>query len=313
MKIGFIFIFLVFFAACGVKNNVKFDKPVNDISEKEMTETESFNFDELEEVYDNLNYDKEISKYVDKLDGNFRIVRFRYFVVFSNLEDRLTYPVIDNDIRHTVDAMIDNYIEKRPDGVTAVFLFRDMDSYKNFAMKEFDIEESDLSPYGFYKISKNVILVRYVSWKGSVAHEVTHAMLQNDFPEIPSWFNEAFAALHEKATYENKKLVANFSWRILSLRRAFDEDTYYSLRHLMNTSDDEMYSEKSSFYYAQGQYALMLLQQKGLMEDYYKNFRDTYSKDPTGARQFEKLTGASIEKYDTELIEYIKSFKQDFK
>ncbi len=312
MKISILYIFLILFSACDVKNNVKFDKPVNDVNEKVIIETPSLNFDELEEAYDNLNYDNAISDYTNRLDGNFRVVRFRYFVVFSNLEDRLTYPIIDNDIRHTIDAMIDNYIIKRPDDVTAVFLFRDMDSYKSFAMKEFGIEESDLSPYGFYKISKKVILVRYASWKGSVSHEVTHAMLQNDFPEIPSWFNEGFAALHEKANYDNGNLTANFSWRILALRRAFDENTYYSLRHLMNTKDDEMYSPRSSFYYAQAQYALMLLQQKGLLEEYYKTFRDTYSKDHTGIKQFEKLTGMSIEKYEEELIEYIKSFKQEF-
>lgn len=295
-----------------MKNNVKFDKPVTDDIEKRKTGEATYNFDELEEAYDNLNYDDVISEYSKKLEGNFRTVKFRYFLIFSNLEDRLTYPLINEDIRNTSEAMLNNYIEKRPDGVTAVFIFRDMDSYKDFSLKEMKMEESDLSPYGYYKISRNSIVVRFVSWKGSTSHETTHAMLQNDFPEIPAWFNEGLAALHEKSVYTNSKLVGDFSWRILALRRAFNENNYLPLRHLMTTNDDELYGGRSSFYYAQSRYALMLLQEKGLLEDYYKIFRDTYSKDHTGIKQFEKLTGMSIEKYDEELIEYIKSFKQEY-
>jgi hypothetical protein len=304
----------VFLSGCNHKEIVKFDKPVSNEKNADLSTANytSEDFDQLEEVYENLNYDEPISEYTNKLDGNFRTIRFKYFVIFSNLDDKTTYQLIDSDIRNTTEAMINNYIEVRPDYVTAVFLFKDMESYKKFAMKEFEIEEHDLSPYGFYKISRNVILVRYVSWKGSVTHEVTHAMLQNDFPDIPSWFNEGFAALHEKPIFNNGKLIGNFNWRILALRRAFNENKYTSLRYLMNTNDNDIYSEKSSFYYAQACYALMLLQEKNLVEDFYKTFRDNYSKDHTGIKQFEKLTGMPLEEFDKELTDYIQSFKQEF-
>ena len=306
-------LFFIFISGCSLKNNVRFDKPVtDDLSQKNEVQMEWNNFEELQEVYDNLDYDEVISEYSNKLDNSFRTIKFRYFVIFSNLEDKVTYQLIDSDIRNTVDVMQDNYIETRPDKVTAVFLFKDIPSYKDFSMKEFGIDETDLSPYGFYKISKNVILVRYVNWKGSVSHEVTHAMLQNDFPDIPSWFNEGFAAMHEKAIFNNGSFIGNFNWRILALRRAFNEDKYTSLRHLMNTNDTELYGNRSSFYYAQACYAFMLMQEKGWFEDYYKSFRDNYSKDPTGIKQFEKISGVSVEQFDKDVVDYIQSFKQEF-
>ncbi|MBS1493110.1 MAG: hypothetical protein JST55_06355 [Bacteroidetes bacterium] len=313
MKKTFIYIFFVFLAGCGIKNNVKYDKPVtNDGASVTEFEYDNYNFAELEDVYDNLNYDDALSDYSKILGKDFRAIRFRYFIIFSNLDDKVTYQLIDSDIRNTVDVMLNNYIETRPDEVTPIFLFKDMQSYKDFSIKEFGVDETDLSPYGFYKISRNVILIRYVNWKGSTSHEATHAMLQNDFPNIPSWFNEGFAAMHEKAIFNNGRFIGNFNWRILALRRAFNDNNYTSLRHLMNTNDDEFYGTRTSFYYAQGCYLFMLLQEKGLFEEYYKSFRDNYSDDHTGIKQLEKITGESIEKLDAELVEYIQSFKQEF-
>jgi hypothetical protein len=313
MKKALIYIFFIFLSGCGVKDDVKFDKPVTvDGASVNEFEYDNYNFAELEDVYDNLNYDNALSEYSKILGKDFRAIRFRYFVIFSNLDDKVTYQLVDSDIRNTVDVMLNNYIETRPDEVTPIFLFKDMQSYKDFSVKEFGVDETDLSPYGFYKISKNVILIRYVNWKGSTSHEATHAMLQNDFPNIPSWFNEGFAAMHEKAIFNNGRFIGNFNWRILALRRAFNDNNYTSLRHLMNTNDDEFYGPKTSFYYAQGCYLFMLLQERGLFEEYYKTFRDNYSDDHTGIKQLEKLTGESIEKLDAELVEYIQSFKQEF-
>ncbi|MBN8568256.1 MAG: hypothetical protein J0M18_01390 [Ignavibacteria bacterium] len=311
MKNLYIYVLLlIFFSGCSIKNDVKLDTDVTPFAQ----EVKSYNpsdFDALEEVYENLNYDDVVSEYASKLPGDFKVVRFRYFVVFSNLDEKTTYDLIDMDIRNTVDAMLTNYIDVKPDEVTAVFLFKDKESYRDFSINEFAIEEDDLSPYGFFKISRKAIVVRYVNWKGSTSHEVTHAMIQNDFPEIPSWFNEGFASMHEKAIYNNGKLTGSFSWRILALRRAFNENTYVPLKQTMSTNDTELYGKRSSYYYAQSCYALMLLHEKGLFEEFYKSFRDNYSKDRTGIKQLEKLTGMTVDKFDEELVEYIKSFKQE--
>lgn len=272
---------------------------------------EKINLKAVEEIYDGLDYESVIERYAHTLNEGFSITKFQYFVVFSNLDNELTYNLIDNDIRNAVATMEDNYVEIRPDRVTGVFLFEDSDSYTDFALSNFDIRRDDLSPYGFYKISKNVIVVRYVSWKGSLPHEVTHAMIQKDFPGVPSWFNEGMGALHERATYKDGELVADFNWRITALRRAFNEGTYTGLETLMSTNDDDIYGRRSSFYYAQARYLLGFLQEKGILKRYYKHFNNSFESDNTGITQLETIYGKSINEIEDEYLAYVKSFKQE--
>lgn len=267
------------------------------------------NLSDIEETFSFFDYDKLIRDYSDMVPANSTVTKFRYFVIFSDIEDTTTCRLIDNDIRNTIDAMERTYVSKTPMNLTPMFLFKEFDTYKNFVLKNFDIEESDLSQYGFYKVSRNVIVIRYVSWKGSVPHEVTHKFTRIDFPEMPSWFDEGLASLNEKSTFKGGELIADFSLRIIPLRRALKEDTYTGLRKLMETNDTELYGKRSSFYYAQSRYLLMLLQKNGLLTGYYKLFRDTFAQDETGITQLEKATGKTLGTLDAELIEFINSFE----
>src|SRR4030066_348104 len=76
---------------------------------------------------------------------------------------------VNKDIRKDSDEMTKNYVSRLPDSVTPVFLFKDYDTYKNFSVNTIGLESDDLSPFGFYKISNNVIVIRYISWKGSTS------------------------------------------------------------------------------------------------------------------------------------------------
>lgn len=268
------------------------------------------NLSELEETYTNFEYQKVINEQSRIIPDGMSITKFRYFVIFSDMNDELTYKLIDTDIRNTIDAMSNNYVNKLPDIITPIYIFAEFDDYKEFVLKNYEIAENDISPYGFYKISKNVIVIRYVSWKGSLLHEITHRFIKSDFPNAPSWFDEGFASLNEKSTFISGTLIGDFSLRILPLRRALKEDKYTGLKKLMETNDEELYGQRTSYYYAQARYLLMYLQEKGLLDKYYSLFRDTYDKDNSGISQLKEITGKSLEELDEEYLTYIKSFKQ---
>jgi hypothetical protein len=308
--IPFLFCLILFLSGCSVKNDIKKDTDAvtTDNTPPKITDPR---LELLEELFDNMDYDKVILKYKDNVPASATITRFRYYVIFSDLDENTTYNLIDKDIRHTSDAMRKHYVSVLPDSVTPVFLFKDYDTYKNFSINTFGLEPDDLSPYGFYKISKNVIVIRYVSWKGSTSHEITHSFTRYDFPRMPSWFDEGLASLHEKYIYTDESMKGSFNWRILALRRAFRENTYTGIKTMMETNDIELYGKRSSFYYAQSRYLLMYIQQTDLLDDYYKLFRDTYDEDKTGITQLEKTMNKSIEEIDKELIEYINSFTQE--
>lgn len=267
-----------------------------------------YDLNSAEETFAGFDYETVISDYSPNLPSGFKAIRYRYFVIFSELDEKLTADLIVSDIRNAIDAMTGNYVNKTPTSVTPLIIFKEIGPYKNFVLKNFDIPEDDISPYGFFKISKNVIIIRYVNWKGSIPHEVTHKFTNTDFPDMPSWFDEGLSSLHEKSTFKNGDLEGDFSLRIIPLRRAIDEDTYTGLEHLMKTNDDEFYGKRSPYYYAQSRYLLMYLQQNGLLKDYYRTFRDTYNKDKTGISQLEKITGNSIETLNDEVLAFIRSF-----
>lgn len=294
--------------SCSAREDVRFDDK-SDAAAEYIPQYGTNSTEDIEEVIDGLNYESVINNYKSKIE-NPLIIRYRYFVIFSNLEPELTYKLIQNDIKNTVTTMQNFYTQKSPDSVTAVFLFNDFNSYKDFSVKTIDLNADDLSLYGFYKISMNTIAVRYLSWKGSLSHEVTHAMIQPDFPEVPSWFNEGMAALHEYGKFINGKLITSFSWRIISLRQAFKENSYIPLRTLMETNDEEFYSERPSYHYAQSCYLLMYLQDKGLLVEYYKLFRGSYEDDRTGITQLESVLNMPLEKFEPQYIEYVKNFSQ---
>jgi hypothetical protein len=301
-----IFIILALLLGCGTRSDIKPD--LADSTQVRLDVKQ--NLSGIEEVYAGYEYDKIIREQSKIIPDGMSITKFRYFVIFSDLDDGLTYKLIDTDMRNTIDAMTNNFSDKLPKIVTPIYLFEDYDDYKEFVLNSYDIPEHDISPYGFFKISKNVIVVRYVSWKGSILHEITHCFTRSDFPNMPSWFDEGFASLNEKSIFKNGKLIPDFSLRIISIRRALENNTYTSIEHLMRTDDQELYGGRTSFYYAQSRYLLMYLQKNGLLEAYYKKFRDTYSTDETGISQLEDILGKPLPEFEEEYVEYVKSFKQ---
>ncbi len=319
MAKGFIvilFIILAILLGCGQKSGVpESNAPKSDIrpdldDSTQLRNDVKKNLSEIEETYSSLDYDKVLSEQSKVIPQGMSVTKFRYFVVFSDLGEELTYKLIDTDMRNTIDAMSGSFCNKLPTKVTPIYLFEDFERYKEFVLKNYDIAENDISPYGFFKISKNVIVVRYVSWKGSILHEITHCFTRSDFPGMPSWFDEGFASLNEKSVFKDGKLIGEFSLRIIPLRRALENNTYTTIEFLMKTNDEELYGKRTSFYYAQSRYLLMYLQEKGLLESFYKNFRDTYHEDETGISQLETLIKKPISSIDEDYLEYIKSFKQ---
>jgi len=308
--IPILFFLILLLPGCTVNKDIKKDSDVVTVNNPVSKITEP-HLDLIEEIYDNMEYDKIILKYKEKVPSSATISRFRYYVIFSDLDENTTYNLIDKDIRNTSDEMTKNYVSRLPDSVTPVFLFKDYDTYENFSVNTIGLESDDLSPFGFYKISKNVIVIRYISWKGSTSHEITHSFTRFDFPDMPSWFDEGLASLHEKYVFKDDVMKGDFSWRIAALRRAFRENTYTGIKTMMETNDNELYGKRSSFYYAQSRYLLMYMQQTVSPDKYYKLFRGTYDDDNTGITQLEKTLNKPIEEIDKELIDYINSFTQE--
>lgn len=281
------------------------------ISETDSISDVSYDLNEIEEAQSGFDYESSINKYTNKLSDDFIYVKFRNFLIYSNLGEELTYKLIDNEVRNVYDAMFKNYLTVKPTKVTSVFLFQNYSDYRDFSVNHINIREDDLSPFGFYKISANVVVVRYINWKGSLPHEITHALIQVDFPNISSWFDEGLGTLHERATMVNGKLIGNHNERLRALKRAINENKFTGIEEMMRTSDENFYGRNSPLYYAIARYVTGYLQHLGLLESYYKKYKSTVFNDRSGVSQLEALLNKDIDEINDDIVEYVLSINTD--
>ena len=244
-----------------------------------------------------------------KLTNDFLIRERSYFLIVSNLSETETDKIIDYTILRAVDCFYNNYFETKPTEATTIFLFRDDKSYRKWAKTLYD--DDDLSRFGYYKPSYKVMLMNISTGTGTLVHEMTHALVRYDFPDIPSWFNEGLGSLYERCSLNDKLILGYVNWRLPELQDAIKDNSYTKLDKLLKTDYDSFYGNNSSFNYAQARYLCMFLQEKGMLKTFYKMFRDTYADDNTGKKQIEKVYGKLLTTLEEEYLAWVKTLKYE--
>lgn len=291
-------IFLISAIACCNKTKNEIDHPLqSDNSKVDSTITNSI-------IKDTADYNSIIEKYKSSLDNNFFYKGCSYFVVISNLDSIETERIINKTILSAVDCFYNDYFERRPDELTTIFLFKNDETYRYWAKKLFDDYE-DLSRFGYYKPGLKVMLMNISTGTGTLVHELTHALVRYDFPDIPSWFNEGLGSLYEHCSLSDRTILGYVNWRLPALQDAINDTSYTSLSDLINTNDDEFYGNNSGINYAQARYFCMFMQEKNYLRKFYKAFRDNFEKDKTGKAQIEKIFGQSLNEIDKEFVKWV--------
>ena len=89
--------------------------------------------------------------------------------------------------------LYEDYFARRPDKPIRVYLFKDKGSYDRYCRSTY--EKPPSTPYGFYMSRERKMVMNISTGTGTLAHELVHPLLAEDFPGVPSWFNEGFASL----------------------------------------------------------------------------------------------------------------------
>jgi hypothetical protein len=127
---------------------------------------------------------------------------------------------------------------------------------------------------------------------GTLVHELTHALIRPDFPNVPSWFNEGLGSLFEQCTLADGDIRGLVNWRLPDLQRAIKRNELRSIDGLLK--DEDFYGrELVGINYAQARYLLMYLQDHGKLVSFYRSFRNSNADDPTGLKQL-KATVAPL-------------------
>ena len=282
---------------------------ISSFSCKENAQKENTNFVNSVNLKDSIifNYDSTIAELRKVLPNDFIFGKYSCFVIVSNLNKSETQEIINNTIANAEECFYNDYFNKKPDEQITIFLFKNDETYRHWAKKLYG--DTDLSRFGYFKPSKKAMLMNIATGTGTLVHELTHAFVRSDFPDIPSWFNEGLGSLYERCSLNYKEIKGYVNWRLPALQESIADKSYTSIDALLKTDDDEFYGNNSGYNYSQARYLCLYLQENGLLKSYYKKFRDNYGKDNTGKIFLEEIMKDKIVNFEPEFILWVKSLK----
>ncbi len=148
--------------------------------------------------------------------------------------DRVNH-YLNSTIRAAADAMHKNFFDHaQPDKPIVILLFESDEPYRRLAKQWFGDE--DISRFGYFR-HDNVMLMNVGTGTGTLVHELTHALIKPDFPQVPSWFNEGLASLFEQCTLDNGDIRGLPNWRLPDLQNAIRKNELRSLEGMMSDND----------------------------------------------------------------------------
>lgn len=192
------------------------------------------------------------------------------FVIAGDLPRRELLMWSQQTIRPAVAALQRAYFKKKPDRPVLILLFASDQSYRRYAKLWFN--DTDVSHFGYFRAGAGVMLMNISTGGGTLVHELVHALLRPDFPECPDWVNEGMGSLYEQCTLT--PLAGLVNWRLPALQEAIAKDELRSLTDLIQ--DPDFYADGHvGMNYAQARYLMLYLQEKGQLQRFYAELRDT--------------------------------------
>jgi hypothetical protein len=192
----------------------------------------------------------------------------------------------DHTILAAARALHAQFFRAEPTEPVLILLFETEGPYKRLAKKWFD--DDDVPHYGFYRHRDRTMLMNVGTGTGTLVHELTHALIAPDFPNVPDWFNEGLASLYEQCSLGPDTIAGHENWRLPALQKAIAAGKLRPLSELI-ADDDFRNNERVGLNYAEARYLMFYLQEKGQLRRYYAEFRAHAKDDPTGLASLKRV------------------------
>ncbi len=227
-----------------------------------------------------------------KLPDEFTVVVETPFVVIGDGPAGDVRAAAKHTVKWAVDRLKREYFEKDPGATIDVYLFDGKSSYEGYTRLFF--HERPPTPFGYYSPTHQALIMNIATGGGTLVHEIVHPYMAANFPDVPVWFNEGMASLYEQSHEDDDgRIMGLTNWRLDGLKRGLRKHVVPSFRALMAMTDDEFRDADEGLHYAEARYLLYYLQEKGLLHDYYRQFRAHAAADPTGYATLTRVLGQS--------------------
>ncbi len=236
-----------------------------------------------------------------RLDSNFHAVVRPPFVVISNMPARRVREMARGSVIAPARAMWKRYFRRKPTHVITVLLFRDAKTYRHWAKKLYNNKKPP--HFGYYRPNDRTMVMNIATGTGTLVHELTHALIVYDFPAVPLWFNEGLASLHEQCRVLPDRIIGLVNWRLPALKKAIRDRRLRPLRELITR--DDFYGPQRGLNYAQARYFVMYMQERRLLQKFYRYYRDHHDGKDASVKAVEKIFGANLEKVESDYLKWV--------
>jgi len=230
------------------------------------------------------------------------------FVIGGDVADESLDRWHRETIAPAAHAITLSYLVRRPSQPITLLLFSGPSSYREQVRSLFG--EGEPPRFGSYRPHLRVLTLDLTTGPGTVAHELTHALVDFDFPHIPEWLGEGLASLHEAYRLVDGRLEGLNNWRLPILLATLREGRLRTLESLITGHDFHGSQEKVN--YAQARYFCLYLQRLGRLAEYYRGLRAGSRDDPTGlATLLSMFPGYSIGRLDADFRRWVTQLRAE--
>lgn len=240
-----------------------------------------------------------------RMHAGFLIQSHPPFVLAGNMPVQQMKDYVEWSVLRPAEVMWKCYFRHRPDQVITILLFTDDASYREWANRLFRDEK--VPHFGYYRPRERTLVMNIDTGSGTLVHELTHALIVYDFPDVPTWFNEGLASLHEQCTIREEEIVGWVNWRLPVLKKAMAENRLRPLRELL--TKDDFYGAQLGENYAQARYFVMYMQEQKLLRQFYVQLRDHHDGQTPSVKAVEAVFGKDLDQVEKAFLAWAATLK----
>ncbi len=225
-------------------------------------------------------YDAHVAALRGRVPKDFSIVVEPPFVVVGNGGEKAVRRSAEHTVRWAVERLGRDFFGRAPKVLLTIWLLSDRASYEAWS-KRLTGEEPE-TPYGFYSRRHRALVMNIATGGGTLVHEIVHPFVEANLPGCPAWLNEGLGSLFEQSSERDGHIVGLTNWRLEGLQDALRKQRVPALRALVATDDDTFYGKDSGRNYAQARYLLYWLQERGLLQKFWRGYLRTRGEDRSG-------------------------------
>ena len=226
------------------------------------------------------------------------------YVIAGDVSETELDRLYSETVLPVTSALWRSFFDQKPDKPVTIVALSSQTSYGTAAA---DLDGYEPLAYaGYTQRDQRRIVVNLSTGQGTLAHELSHMLALFDFPEMPEWFDEGLAALHEEASFSDDglTLVGTSNWRSRILREALEHDQLPPLASVIR--NPAFRGEGEGLNYAMVRCFCHYLQERKLLCHFYRKFRSGSERDPNGITTLCELLGAaSIDDVDHDFRAWI--------